>query len=47
MSALQIWPDQQTSDVGTQAGYRNRTATRVNNPKLCIGIRGRLYQTIN
>lgn len=47
MSALQIWPDQETSDLGAQAGYRKRTASRVNNPKLCIAIRGKLYQTIN
>ncbi len=47
MSALQIWPDQETSDIGAQAGYRKRTASRVNNPKLCVNIRGKLYQTIN
>jgi len=47
MSALQIWPDQETSDFGAQAGYRKRTASRVNNPKLCVAVRGKLYQTIN
>ncbi len=47
MSALQIWPDRESSDVGIQAGYRRRTTTRANNPKLCVGIRGKLYQTIN
>ncbi len=47
MSALQIWPDQDSSDVGARAGYRNRTATRVNNPTICIGIRGKLYQSVN
>jgi len=47
MSALQIWPDQETSDLGARAGYRKRTASRVNNPTLCIAIRGKLYQTIN
>ncbi|MEQ8321516.1 MAG: hypothetical protein RH946_14710 [Rhodospirillales bacterium] len=47
MSALQIWPDQESSDIGVQAGYTKRTATRVNNPKLCISIRGKLYQTMN
>ncbi|MBO6948301.1 MAG: hypothetical protein JJ855_10025 [Rhodospirillales bacterium] len=47
MSALQIWPDQESSDIGVRAGYHKRIATRVNNPKLGIGIRGKLYQTVN
>jgi hypothetical protein len=47
MSALQVWPDHETSDIGARAGYRKRTSTRVNNPKLCVGIRGKLYQTLN
>ncbi len=47
MSALQIWPDQESSDFGIKAGYHRRSATRFNNPKLCVGIRGKLYQTIN
>ena len=47
MSALQIWPDQDSTEAGVRAGYHKRTATRVNNPKLCVGIRGKLYQTVN
>ncbi|WNJ98438.1 hypothetical protein L2D14_11205 [Thalassospiraceae bacterium LMO-JJ14] len=47
MSALQIWPDHETSDIGAQSGYRRRTSSRVNNPKLCVTIRGKLYQSIN
>lgn len=47
MSALQLWPDQETADIGAKAGYRNRHASRVNNPTLALGIRGKLFQTLN
>ncbi|MEX0693368.1 MAG: hypothetical protein WD075_02890 [Rhodospirillales bacterium] len=47
MSALQLWPDNKTTDIGAKAGYRNRVASRVNNPTLALGIRGKLYQSLN
>jgi len=47
MSALQIWPDSETEEVGRASGYSNRHNTRINNPTLAIQIRGRSYQTLN
>lgn len=47
MSALNMWPDHETSEHGRQLGYRTRSSTRLNNPTLCIQIRGRLYESLN
>lgn len=47
MSALQMWPDQETSEEGQRLGYRTRSSTRLNNPTLCVQVRGRHYETLN
>lgn len=47
MSALQIWPDEQTTDVGKRLGYARRTNRRQTNRTLCVVTRGRPYQTLN
>lgn len=47
MSALQMWPDQETAEEGKRLGYRTRSSTRLNNPTLCAQIRGRHYESLN
>ena len=47
MSALQIWPDSETEEIGRASGYNNRHNTRNNSPILAAQIRGRTYQTLN
>lgn len=47
MSALQVWPDEQSYATGARSGYRKRSATRTSNPHLAVNIRGKLYQTLN
>lgn len=47
MSALQMWPDQETAEQGLKLGYRTRSSTRLNNPTLCAQVRGRHYETLN
>lgn len=47
MSALQIWPDSETEEIGRASGYNNRHNTRNNNPILATQIRGRTYQSLN
>ena len=47
MSALHLWPDQETSEQGQRLGYRTRSSTRLNNPTLCVQIRGRHYESLN
>ena len=47
MSALQMWPDQETAEHGERLGYRTRGSTRLNNPTLCVQVRGRHYETLN
>ena len=47
MSALQIWPDSETEEIGSASGYNNRHNTRNNSPILAAQIRGRTYQTLN
>jgi hypothetical protein len=34
MSALQIWPDSVTEEIGRASGYNNRHNTRINSPIL-------------
>lgn len=47
MSALQAWPDEDSAEVGSSLGYVRRKVRRVNNPKLCVYLRGKPYQTLN
>lgn len=47
MSALQMWPDQETAEQGERLGYRTRSSTRLNNPTLCVQVRGRHYESLN
>ncbi len=47
MSALQIWPDSETEEIGRASGYSNRHNARINNPTLAVQIRGRSYRSLN
>ncbi len=47
MSAMHAWPDEDSAEVGKALGYVQRKTHRVNNPTLCVQLRGKPYQTLN
>lgn len=47
MTALHAWPDDESADPIALGGRQQRKNRRVHNPKLAIGFRGKLFETVN